>query len=77
MRSSLQRFTRADLQARIEEAKVSATREVWDGAIRRSRAFEEAYWSNDNIQRPVDPIIITINSDDEDDLFLDSDYDYA
>ena len=75
VRSSLQRFTRAELQARIEEAKVSATREVWDGAIRRSRTFEEAYWSNDNIQRPVDPIIITINSDDEDDLFLDSDDD--
>ena len=60
----------------MEEAKVSATREVWEGAVRRFRSFEETYWANDNIQNPVDPIIITIDSDDEDDLFLDIDDDF-
>lgn len=71
--SSLQRFTRADLQARIEEAKLNTTREVWEGAVRRSREFEDEYWCTDNIHKHVDPVIINIESDSEDDLFLDSD----
>lgn len=73
VRSSLQRFTRADLQARIEEAKLNTTREVWEGAVRRSREFEDEYWCTDNIHKHVDPVIINIESDSEDDLFLDSD----
>ena len=73
VRSSLQRFTRADLQARLEEARLAVTREVWADAIRRSRSFENDYWSSDNIQNSVDPVIIDIESDGEDDLFLDSD----
>ena len=72
VRSSLKRFTRADLQARIEESLLSATKEVWDGAVRHSRAFEDAYWSTDNIHKTVDPIVINIESDDEEDLFFDS-----
>ena len=71
MRSSLQRFTRADLQARIEEAKLCATREVWEGAVRRSTAFEDEYWCTDNIHERVNPVIIDMESDLEDDLFVD------
>ena len=75
VRSSLQRFTRADLYARIEEARIAVTREIWAGAIRRSRSFEEDYWSSDNIHDRVDPVIIDIDSDGEDDLFIDSEDD--
>ncbi|MPC59656.1 hypothetical protein E2C01_053680 [Portunus trituberculatus] len=51
VRSTLQLFTRADqvLQARLQEAKLNVTKEVWAGAVRRSRSFEEEYWSSDNI----------------------------
>lgn len=41
VRSTLQRFTQADLQVRLQEAKLIATKEVWVGAERRSRFFEE------------------------------------
>ena len=76
VRSSLQRFTWADLQARLEEAKLKATKEVWAGAVRRSRAFEDNYWASDNVHESVDPVVINIESDDEDEdgnLFIDSD----
>ena len=69
VRSSLQRFTRADLNARLEEAKLLATKEVWAGAVRRSRAFEEEYWSSDG----AEPVIIDIESDEEEDFYLNSD----
>ncbi|XP_076065144.1 uncharacterized protein LOC143039173 [Oratosquilla oratoria] len=72
VRSTLQRFTRADLQARLQEAKLIATKEVWAGAVRRSRSFEEEYWSSDNIHESVEPVIITMDSDDEDELFIHS-----
>lgn len=75
VRSSLQRFTRADLRARLEEARLRVTREVWEGAVRRSRAFEEQYWASDNIHDAVNPVIINIDSEDEEDIFLDSDED--
>ena len=51
------------------------TKEVWEGAVRRSQAFEDEYWLTDNIHDCIDPIIINIASDDEDDLFLDSEGD--
>lgn len=73
VRSTLQRFTRADLQARLQEAKLIATKKVWAGAVRRSRSFEEEYWSSDNIHESVEPVIITMDSDDEDELFIHSD----
>ena len=73
VRSTLQRFTRADLQVRLQEAKLCATKEVWAGAVRRARAFEDEYWSSDNIREGVDPVVINIDSDDEGDLFVDSD----
>ncbi|KAK8404000.1 hypothetical protein O3P69_000215 [Scylla paramamosain] len=71
VRSTLQRFTRADLQARLQEAKLIATK-VWAGAVRRSRSFEEEYWSSDSIHEGMEPVTITINidSDDEDELFV-------
>ncbi|XP_076052663.1 uncharacterized protein LOC143032092 [Oratosquilla oratoria] len=72
VRSTLQRFTRADLQARLQEAKLIATKEVWAGAVRRSRSFEEEHWSSDNIHESVEPVIITMDSDDEDELFTHS-----
>ena len=58
-----------------QEAKLIATKEVWAGAVRRSRSFEEEYWSSDNIHEGVEPVIITIDSDDddEDELFIHSD----
>ena len=46
------------------------------GAVRRSRAFEDNYWTSDNVHESVDPVAINIESDDEDeggDLFIDSD----
>lgn len=73
VRSSLQRFTRADLQARLEEARLSITRDIWAGAVKRSRSFEDNYWSSDNIHDSVQPVLISIESDDEDELFLESD----
>lgn len=73
VRSTLQRFTRADLQVRLQEAKLCATKEVWAGAVRRARAFEDEYWSSDNIREGVHPVVINIDSDDEGDLFVDSD----
>ncbi|XP_066947072.1 uncharacterized protein [Macrobrachium rosenbergii] len=73
--SSLQRFTRADLQAKLQEARLCANTEVWTGAIRHSQRFEEEYWTLDNIHESVEPVIINIVTDDEDedeDLSLDS-----
>ena len=78
VRSSLQRFTRTDLQATLEEAKLCATQEVWAGAVRRSREFEDQYWMTDNIHDALEPVIINIDSDDEDgddDFFIESDSD--
>lgn len=72
VRSTLHHFTRADLQSRLEEARLCATPEVWRGAVRRSQAFEDQYWATDNIHERVGPIIISLESDDENDLFLDS-----
>lgn len=75
VRSSLQRFTRTDLQARLEEARLCANKEVWTAAVRQSRHFEEEYWKCDNIHESVDPVIINLLSDDDegdDDLFLES-----
>lgn len=72
VRSSLHRFTRTDLLARLEEAKLCVTEEVWAGAVRRSEAFEKECWATDNIHDSVDPIIISLASDDEEeDLILD------
>lgn len=77
VRSSLHRFTRGDLQARIEEARLSVTGDVWAGAVRRSRTFEDDYWKTDNIHESVEPVIVNLNSDShgEGDLFLSSDED--
>ena len=69
VRSSLQRFTRADLRARIEEAKLLATCDVWAGAVRRARSFEDDYWRTDNVQEGIEPVIITNDDDDDDDDF--------
>ena len=66
-----------DLQAALEEVKLCAT-QVWAGAVRRSREFEDQYWMSDNIYDAVQPVIINIDSDDEDgddDFFLESDSD--
>lgn len=73
VRSSLQRFTRADLFAKLEEARQAVTGETWAGAVRRSRSFEDDYWFSDNIQDSIDPVIINVDSDEENDLFLESD----
>ena len=75
VRSSLHRFTRADLEARLEEARISVTEEVWSAAIKRSRDFENYYWSTDNIHESVGPIVVCLDTDDEDDddVFLFSD----
>ena len=69
VRSSLQRFTRAALQARIEEAKLRVNEEVWAGAVRRARSFEDEYWSSDNVHDSVNKVCITLDSEDEDELF--------
>ena len=74
VRSSLHRFTRTDLQARLKEAKQLANKEVWLAAVRHSQKFEQGYWKSDNIHEGVDPVVINLASDDEsDDVFLDSD----
>ncbi|XP_068238893.1 uncharacterized protein [Palaemon carinicauda] len=73
LRSTLHHFTRVDLQGRLNEARQCVTPEVWADAVRRSISFEEEYWSTDNIQQSVDPVIINLGNDDEDDLFLESD----
>ena len=76
VRSSLRRFTRADLQPRLEEAKQLANKDVWLGAVGHSQNFEKGYWRSDNIHEGVEPVIINVASDDEsedDDVFLDSD----
>ncbi|KAK8383434.1 hypothetical protein O3P69_019074 [Scylla paramamosain] len=81
VRSSLRRLTRADLQARLEEAKQLANKDVlvWLAAVRHSQNYEKGYWRSDNIHEPVGPVIINVASDDEseedDDVFLDSDCD--
>ena len=66
VRSSLQRFTRADLQARLDEARLSVTEEIWEAAVRRSRKFEDHFRLADNIHESVDPVIVTLDSEDED-----------
>ncbi|XP_066938309.1 uncharacterized protein [Macrobrachium rosenbergii] len=70
VRSSLHRFTRADLMARLEEAKLCATKELWAGAIKRSEAFEREYWLADNVHDIMDPVIITLSSEDEEHYFI-------
>ena len=45
-------------------------------AVRRSWEFEDQYWMSDNIHDALQPVIINIDSDDEDgddDFFLESD----
>lgn len=37
--------------------------------------FEEDYWSSGNIHDSVEPVIVTFDCDDEDELFHDSDED--
>lgn len=68
VRSSLRRFTRADLQARLDEARSRATSEVWAAAVRRSRAFETEYWTTDNIPADAEPVIINVGDDDDDEV---------
>ena len=65
VRSSLRRFTRADLQARLDEARRRATPEVWAAAVRRSRAFETEYWTTDNIPAGA-KAVINVGDDDDD-----------
>ncbi|XP_066988215.1 uncharacterized protein [Macrobrachium rosenbergii] len=60
VRSSLHHFTRTDLIARLNEAKLCVTEDVWANAVRRSEYFEREYWSLDNIHDSVDPIIISL-----------------
>ena len=58
--------------ARLKEAKLCVTNDVWTGAVHRSEEFERDYWSADNIHDTVDPVIISLSSDDEEeDLILD------
>ena len=59
-----------DLQARLEEAKLCGSEEVWAGAVRRSQELEEDYWSTDSIHESVDLVIISLASDDEDEFLL-------
>ena len=59
--------------AKLEEARQAVTGETWAGAVRRSRSFEDDYWFSDNIQDSIDPVIINVDSDEENDLFLESD----
>ncbi len=75
MRSSLHRFTRADLKARLEEVRISVTKDVWLAAIKRSRDFKSHYWATDNIHEAVGPVVGSLDTDDEDedDLLLVSD----
>ncbi|XP_066953386.1 uncharacterized protein [Macrobrachium rosenbergii] len=70
VRSSLQRFTRADLQARLEEERFSVTGDVWAGSVRRSRSFEASYRSTDNMHDSIDPVIISLDSDTDDEVHL-------
>ncbi|KAK3870173.1 hypothetical protein Pcinc_024575 [Petrolisthes cinctipes] len=74
VRSTLQRFTRTELRATLDGARQLVHKDVWAGAVQHSRKYEEEYWKTDNIHESVEPIIINIASDDEDDdIFLDSD----
>lgn len=75
VRSSMQRFTRASLRTKIEEARLCANTKIWEGAVRRAMRFEEDYWSSDNIHDCVEPVIVTFDGDDEDDMLLDTDTD--
>ena len=72
VRSSLQSFTRGSLQAKLEEARLRATQEIWEGSVRRARKFEDEYWLSDNIHEGMDPVIVTFDTDDEDELYLDN-----
>ena len=56
--------------ARLEEAKLCVTEEVWVGAVRCSEAFEKEYLSTDNIHDSVDPIIISLASDDKEEALI-------
>ena len=56
-------------------ARQCATTEIWEGAVRRAMKFEEDYWSSDNIHDSVEPVIVTFDCDDENELFLDNDDD--
>lgn len=71
IRSSLQQFARVDLQAMLEEARLCITEVVWAGAVLRSRAFEDEFHT-----LVMDPALINLDSDNEDDLLLHSDEDY-
>lgn len=73
MRSSLQRFTVADLKPRLQEARICAAEEVWGAAIKCTKKFESYYWSTDNIHESVEPVVVSLDTDDENDLFLESD----
>lgn len=72
---SLHCFTRAELQASLQEASISATLEVWEAAVKRVKDFESYYWSIDNIHKSVKAIVVTFDTEDEDedDFFPSSD----
>ena len=76
VRSSLRRFTRADLQTRMDEAKQRVDGSTWSAAIRRARSFEDQYWHTDNVPEAVAPVIIPVrddsdaSDDDDDDEFF-------
>lgn len=66
-----QRALRVDLQARLEEYSICAAEKVWSA----TREFESYYWSTDNIQASVEPLVVRLDTDDAnvDDLFKESD----
>ncbi|KAK3883272.1 hypothetical protein Pcinc_012401 [Petrolisthes cinctipes] len=49
VRSTLQRFTRTELRATLDEARQLVHKDVWAGAVQHSRKYEEEYWKTDNI----------------------------
>ena len=77
IRSSLRRFTLADLHARLLETKSLANKEIGFSAVKHSEKFQTEYWLNDNIHKEVHPVIVNIASDDEsdneDNIFLNRD----
>ena len=52
-----------------ERSQAICREEIWEGAVHRLRMFEDRrYCLADNINESIDPVIINLNSDEEEDL---------
>lgn len=46
---------------------------MWAAVVTRAREFESYYWSSDNIRKPVELVVFSLDTYDENNVFLSND----